>query len=244
MEHGQQEVQPSIPLGRTWRKVPEDMAQTDRLQRPYGNNQGLESYQELQTSGAEGNQDKENQATIQAIEEQLTQTGHTQIPSGSKGVYQTSSPVASHNSGTHISVAKSHHSLQSQVLSGGRQGYKGENKTSFKQRQRGISKLNSDELWLEMSQDAEKTQKQFAELQESHEPMKTLTASMDKIVKTLQEGHAQLSKTSEETNKSLNKVFEEQDNCKRDRDFLDQDLNKLFNVYQNVKPWRKNGRRD
>ncbi|MBW0487173.1 hypothetical protein O181_026888 [Austropuccinia psidii MF-1] len=42
-----------------------------------------------------------------------------------------------------------------------------------------------------MSQFAEKTQKQFAELQESHERMKTLTASMDKIVKTLQEGHAQ-----------------------------------------------------
>ncbi|MBW0548641.1 hypothetical protein O181_088356 [Austropuccinia psidii MF-1] len=38
---------------------------------------------------------RENQATIQAIEEQLTQTGHTQIPSGSQGVGQTSSPVAS-----------------------------------------------------------------------------------------------------------------------------------------------------
>ncbi|MBW0463637.1 hypothetical protein O181_003352 [Austropuccinia psidii MF-1] len=37
---------------------------------------------------------RENQATIQAIEEQLTQTGHTQIPSGSQGVGQTSSSVA------------------------------------------------------------------------------------------------------------------------------------------------------
>ncbi|MBW0561572.1 hypothetical protein O181_101287 [Austropuccinia psidii MF-1] len=26
MEHGQQEVQPSIPLGRAWRKFPEDMS--------------------------------------------------------------------------------------------------------------------------------------------------------------------------------------------------------------------------
>ncbi|MBW0536937.1 hypothetical protein O181_076652 [Austropuccinia psidii MF-1] len=26
MEHGQQEVQPSIPVGRTWRKLPEDMS--------------------------------------------------------------------------------------------------------------------------------------------------------------------------------------------------------------------------
>ncbi|MBW0586461.1 hypothetical protein O181_126176 [Austropuccinia psidii MF-1] len=55
-----------------------------------------------------------------------------------------------------------------------------------------------------MSQFAEKTQKQFSELEASHDRMKTLTASMDKIVKTLQEGHAQLSKASEETNKRLN----------------------------------------
>ncbi|MBW0515648.1 hypothetical protein O181_055363 [Austropuccinia psidii MF-1] len=66
--------------------------------------------------------------------------------------------------------------------------------------------------------------------------MKTFTASMDKIVTTLQEGHAQLSKSSEEKNKILNQVFEEQHHCKRERDFLDQDLNKLFNVVQNMKP--------
>ncbi|MBW0502160.1 hypothetical protein O181_041875 [Austropuccinia psidii MF-1] len=59
---------------------------------------------------------------------------------------------------------------------------------------------------------------------------------MDKIVKTLQEGHAQLSKSSEETNKRLNQVFEDQQHRKMDRDFLDQDIKKLFNVYQNMKP--------
>ncbi|MBW0481927.1 hypothetical protein O181_021642 [Austropuccinia psidii MF-1] len=68
---------------------------------------------------------RENQATIQAIAEQLTQTGHTQIPSGSQGVYQTSSPVTSHNSGTNISLAESHYSSQSQEGSWRRQGYKG-----------------------------------------------------------------------------------------------------------------------
>ncbi|MBW0579432.1 hypothetical protein O181_119147 [Austropuccinia psidii MF-1] len=47
-------------------------------------------------------------------EEQLTQTGHTQIPSGSQGAGQISSPVASHHSETNRSVAKSHHSSQSQ----------------------------------------------------------------------------------------------------------------------------------
>ncbi|MBW0503508.1 hypothetical protein O181_043223 [Austropuccinia psidii MF-1] len=87
-----------------------------------------------------------------------------------------------------------------------------------------------------MSQVSEKTQKKFAELQESHERMKTLKTSMDKIVRTLQEDHAQLSKVSEETNKILNQVFEEQHHCKRDKDGMDQDINKLFNVYQNMNP--------
>ncbi|MBW0555168.1 hypothetical protein O181_094883 [Austropuccinia psidii MF-1] len=42
---------------------------------------------------------RENQATIQAIEEQLNQTGPTLIPSGSQGVDQPNSLVASHHSG-------------------------------------------------------------------------------------------------------------------------------------------------
>ncbi|MBW0539616.1 hypothetical protein O181_079331 [Austropuccinia psidii MF-1] len=87
-----------------------------------------------------------------------------------------------------------------------------------------------------MSQYAEQTQKQFAELEASHERMKELTASMDKIAKTLQKGHAQLSKASEETNKRLNLVFEEQHHSKRDRDCLYQDINKLLTVYHSMKP--------
>ncbi|MBW0493534.1 hypothetical protein O181_033249 [Austropuccinia psidii MF-1] len=59
---------------------------------------------------------------------------------------------------------------------------------------------------------------------------------MDKIVKNLQEGHARLSKASEETNKRLNLVFEEQHHRKRNRDFLDQEINKLFNLYPSMKP--------
>ncbi|MBW0562615.1 hypothetical protein O181_102330 [Austropuccinia psidii MF-1] len=43
MEHGQQEVQTGIPLGRTWRKFPEDLSQRDRLQRPHGNHQRISS---------------------------------------------------------------------------------------------------------------------------------------------------------------------------------------------------------
>ncbi|MBW0519018.1 hypothetical protein O181_058733 [Austropuccinia psidii MF-1] len=58
MEDGQKGVQPGLPLGRTWSKLPEDMSQRDRLQRPYGNNQRLESPQAVQTPGGEGKQDK------------------------------------------------------------------------------------------------------------------------------------------------------------------------------------------
>ncbi|MBW0570433.1 hypothetical protein O181_110148 [Austropuccinia psidii MF-1] len=66
--------------------------------------------------------------------------------------------------------------------------------------------------------------------------MKVLTALMDKIVQNLQEVHAQLSKASEETNKRLNLVFEEQHHSTRERNFLDQEIKKLFNVYHNMKP--------
>ncbi|MBW0560493.1 hypothetical protein O181_100208 [Austropuccinia psidii MF-1] len=58
MEHGKQQVQPSIPLGRIWSNLPEDMPQRDTLQRPYGNYQRLEPHQAVQTPGGKGNQDK------------------------------------------------------------------------------------------------------------------------------------------------------------------------------------------
>ncbi|MBW0519278.1 hypothetical protein O181_058993 [Austropuccinia psidii MF-1] len=88
MERGQQEVQPNIPLGRTWIKFPEDMSQRDGFQRPHGNHQRMESHQAVQTSEGGATRIRENQATIRAIEEQLTKSGNPQIPSGSQGVDQ------------------------------------------------------------------------------------------------------------------------------------------------------------
>ncbi|MBW0567562.1 hypothetical protein O181_107277 [Austropuccinia psidii MF-1] len=66
--------------------------------------------------------------------------------------------------------------------------------------------------------------------------MKKLTASTDKIIKNIQEGHAQLRKASEETNKRLNIVFGEHHHRRRDRDCLDQDINKICSFYHNMKP--------
>ncbi|MBW0506222.1 hypothetical protein O181_045937 [Austropuccinia psidii MF-1] len=58
MEHGQQEVPPRIPLGRSLSKFPEDMSERDKIQIPYGNKQRLESHQAVQTPGGEENQEK------------------------------------------------------------------------------------------------------------------------------------------------------------------------------------------
>ncbi|MBW0526946.1 hypothetical protein O181_066661 [Austropuccinia psidii MF-1] len=58
MEHEQQEVQPGILLSRTWSKLPEDLSQRGRPQRPHGNHQRLESYQEVQTPWGKGTEDK------------------------------------------------------------------------------------------------------------------------------------------------------------------------------------------
>ncbi|MBW0480025.1 hypothetical protein O181_019740 [Austropuccinia psidii MF-1] len=75
MENGQQECQPSITLGRTWSKLPEGMSQRDILQ-----NKQFRLLEERET------RIRENQATTQAIEENLNQKGPTPIPSGSQGM--------------------------------------------------------------------------------------------------------------------------------------------------------------
>ncbi|MBW0483931.1 hypothetical protein O181_023646 [Austropuccinia psidii MF-1] len=94
MEHREQEVQPSIPLGRTSPKLPEDMSQRDRLQNPYDNHQRLESHQELQTPGGEVKQDKGKPSHYPSYRRTDDPRGHTQIPSPSHGVGQNSSSVA------------------------------------------------------------------------------------------------------------------------------------------------------
>ncbi|MBW0519819.1 hypothetical protein O181_059534 [Austropuccinia psidii MF-1] len=136
MDIGQQEVQPNIPLRRTWSKLPEDMSQKDRLQWPYRNNQRLESHQAVQTSGGEGNQDTGESRHYPSYRRtsdpdraysdsfRLTRSRPNQPSSGFTP------------SGTNRSVTKSHHYSQALVVSRRREGYKGKNKTSFNQRQR------------------------------------------------------------------------------------------------------------
>ncbi|MBW0485792.1 hypothetical protein O181_025507 [Austropuccinia psidii MF-1] len=97
MENGQQKVQQSIPLGRTWSKFQEDMSQRDRIQRLMVITKSCNPTRQFRHLEERETRIRENQATIQAIEEQLNQTGHTQIPSCSQVVGQAGSQVASNN---------------------------------------------------------------------------------------------------------------------------------------------------
>ncbi|MBW0469003.1 hypothetical protein O181_008718 [Austropuccinia psidii MF-1] len=58
IEHGQQEVQTSIPLGRTLSKFPEDMSQRHTLQRSYDHHKRMAFHQAVQSPGGAGNLDK------------------------------------------------------------------------------------------------------------------------------------------------------------------------------------------
>ncbi|MBW0525313.1 hypothetical protein O181_065028 [Austropuccinia psidii MF-1] len=240
MEHGQQEVQPGISLGRTWRKLPEDLSQKDRLQRPYINNKRLESYQELssgftpfrhqQINDQESplftipgcyQKKKRRQGEKQDLFQPKAERIRPHDPEvGGFGERRTQEPevVVNHSrisspSNRNITPTQTEHNIVTSETN-----------------------IKSDTLWLQMSQYADQSAKHFAELEASHERMKKLTASMDKIIRNLQEGHAQLSKASEQANKRLNLVFEEQHHSRRNRDCLDQDINKSFNVYNNLKP--------
>ncbi|MBW0464964.1 hypothetical protein O181_004679 [Austropuccinia psidii MF-1] len=267
MEHAQKQVQPSIPLGRTWSNIPEDMSQ-----RAYGNHQRLESHWAVQTPGREGNEDKGESShypsyrrTAEPDREysdsfRLTRSRPNQLSSGFTPFrnQQISGPESPLFTIPHSFQKKTRIQEQKEDLFQPKaERFRPNDPEALRLGERSTqepeiavhtsrisspidrnitpnqiehnvvtpeSNLNSDALWLHMSQFADQTQKKFAELQKRHERMKKLTAFMDKIVKTLQEGHAQLSKASEETNKRLNKVFEEQHHWKSDRDFLDQDI--------------------
>ncbi|MBW0543331.1 hypothetical protein O181_083046, partial [Austropuccinia psidii MF-1] len=260
MEHGKQEVKPGISLGRTWSKFPEYLSQRDRLQRPYGNPKGWNPTSQFRLLEARAQRIKENQATIQAIEEHgftpfrnwqirgkespfFTIPGRFQEKTRKQGLKQDLLQPEEERVRPHDPEAVEFGQRSTQdpevVVNNFRISSPNDKNISPTKIEHNVvtpeSNLNSDALWLQMSQYSEKTHKKFAELEESPERMKELKAYMDKIVKSLQEGHAQLSKASEEANKRLNLVFEEKHHIKRDRDCLDQDMKKLFDVYHNMK---------
>ncbi|MBW0486383.1 hypothetical protein O181_026098 [Austropuccinia psidii MF-1] len=79
-----------------------------------------------------------------------------------------------------------------------------------------------------MSQFSVKTQESIDDFKRINERFQKNSILKEATIKSIQESCAQFSKASEETNKRLNKVFEERNHCKRDRDYLDQDINKFL----------------
>ncbi|MBW0501964.1 hypothetical protein O181_041679 [Austropuccinia psidii MF-1] len=235
MEHGQQEVQPSISLDRTWSKLPEDLSQRDRIQGPYGNHQRLESYKAVQTPGGKGKQDKGESSHYPSYRRtanpdraysdsfRLTGSRPNQLSSGLTplrnqqvsyqelplftipGGFQEKTRIQREKQDLFQSKEERVRPNDTEVVGFGERSAQepevalnhsiisspiSRNITPTQIEHDAVSpesNLSSDALWLQMSQYSYQTQKQFAELEASHERMKTLTASMEKIVKTLQE---------------------------------------------------------
>ncbi|MBW0567580.1 hypothetical protein O181_107295 [Austropuccinia psidii MF-1] len=87
-----------------------------------------------------------------------------------------------------------------------------------------------------MSQFAGQTQESLDYIKRLNERLQRNAVLKDATIKSIQEGCAQLIKGSEETNKRLNQVVEEKNHCKIDRDCLDQDIKKWFDVCKNMNP--------
>ncbi|MBW0587347.1 hypothetical protein O181_127062 [Austropuccinia psidii MF-1] len=98
------------------------------------------------------------------------------------------------------------------------------------------STKSSNTLWLQFSQFVEQTQKEFERLHKSISRLHKAHTLQTRTIHTLQEDYTELYKASEDTKKRLNQVLEEQNHCKRDREYLDQDIDKLFNYCQKMKP--------
>ncbi|MBW0479532.1 hypothetical protein O181_019247 [Austropuccinia psidii MF-1] len=237
MEHGQQEVQPSTPLDRTWSRFPEDMFQRDRLQRTYGNHQRLTRSRPNQLfSGFEPFRNQESPFfTIPGSFKEKTR-----IQWQKQDLFQPKAERVRSNDPEAVGLCERSAQKPEIAVNTSRISSPTNRNITPTQIEHNVftpdSNLNSDNLWLQMSQFEVKTQESFDDLKKINESFQRNAILQEATIKAIQESCAQLRKASEETNKRLNQVFEEQHHCKRDRDCLDQDINKLFIVYQNMKP--------
>ncbi|MBW0543590.1 hypothetical protein O181_083305 [Austropuccinia psidii MF-1] len=236
MEHGQQEVQPCISLGRTWSKLPEDLSQRDRLQRPDGNHQRLESYQEVQTPGGKGTEDKGESSHYPSYRRtvnpdraysdsfRLTRRRPNKLSSGftpfrNQQISGQESPFftipgsfqeKTRKQGQEQSLLQPEEErvrpYDSEFIGFGKRSAKepevfvnhsrisspSNRNITPTQTEHNIvtceSKINSDTLWLQISQYAEQSAKHFSELEASHERMKKLQAVTTTFLTLLLDG--------------------------------------------------------
>ncbi|MBW0549370.1 hypothetical protein O181_089085 [Austropuccinia psidii MF-1] len=240
MEHGQQEVQPSIKLGRTWSKFPEDMSQIDNLQESYGNHQRMESQQEVQTPGREGNQDKGKSSHYPSYRRttepdrayydyfRLTRSRPNQISSGfkpfmqqkisgqeslfftitdsfqektriqreKKDLFQPQAEKFRPNVSEAVGLGERSTQEPEIVVNTSRISSPINKNISLTQNEHNVvtheSNLNSNQLWLKMSQFQVKTQEKFEKLHRSNERLKRLKTLHEATIKAIQESCAKL----------------------------------------------------
>ncbi|MBW0541132.1 hypothetical protein O181_080847 [Austropuccinia psidii MF-1] len=101
------------------------------------------------------------------------------------------------------------------------------------------STTSSNTLLLQLFQFGEQTQKKLKRLHENISRLQEVNTLQTKIINTLQEDYTKLSESSEETKRRLNQVLEMQNHCKRDREYLDKHIDKLFNVFHRIKPQKQ-----
>ncbi|MBW0561690.1 hypothetical protein O181_101405 [Austropuccinia psidii MF-1] len=209
MEHGQQEAQPGIPLGKPWRNFPEELTQRDRLQRPYGNHQRrIADTDRAYSYSFSFTRSRPNQLSSGFTQFRNQQISGQELPFFTiPGSFQEKTRIKGKKQDHfHPEEERVRTNDPEAVIFGERSAQEPEVVVNISRVSSPInrnitptqiednvatpqSNLNSNALWFQMSQYAEKTQKQFAELEASYEGMEILTASMHKIVKTRQEGH-------------------------------------------------------
>ncbi|MBW0569523.1 hypothetical protein O181_109238 [Austropuccinia psidii MF-1] len=81
----------------------------------------------------------------------------------------------------------------------------------------------------------EQTQKEYERLHESISRLQEVYTLQTRTIHTPQEDYTELYKASEDTKRGLNQVLEEQNHCKRDTEYLDQDIDKLLSYFQKMK---------
>ncbi|MBW0476148.1 hypothetical protein O181_015863 [Austropuccinia psidii MF-1] len=255
MENGRQGIKPRVPLERTCRKYPENFPQRDILQRTYHRRE-IEpeiTYSDSFMLIRSGNPTKLPGGFTPLRHQQISDKESPYFPI--TGIIQERKRIIGQEQDFFKPESERVRSYDPKSV--------GPSKISTKKQQTVVSTSNeassprisndistqikhncvtpestiiSNTLWLKFSQFVEQTKKDFERLHKNILRLQEVYTLQTKTINSLQEDYTKLSKDSEERKRRLNKFLEEQNHCKRDREYLDQDIDKLLNVCQNIKP--------
>ncbi|MBW0466289.1 hypothetical protein O181_006004 [Austropuccinia psidii MF-1] len=203
------------------------MSQRDTLQGTYGNQQRLEPHQEVQAPGGEGNQDKGESShylsyrrtdqwqespffTVPGIFQEKTR-----IQGKKQELFQQKVERVIRNDPEAVGLGERSTQEQEIVVHTSRIGSPINRKITPTETEHDVvspeSNLNSDQMWLKMSQFSVsvQTQKQLHDFKRLNERLQRNEILQEPKIKAIQETCAQLREASEETNKRLNQVIEE-----------------------------------